>query len=319
MTQDTPSAPLSPTDVTTAEGRDSGGGSEANRVVVVTGMSGAGKTLALKAFEDMGYEAVDNLPLSLLWVVAHPRGGRQRPLAVGVDIRTRDFGVDSMLAEVDGLMRTSNLDVKLLFLDCDDEVLGRRFTETRRRHPLAADRPLSDGIRHERELIGPLRGRADLLIDTTALPPGEFKRVLEGHFGLEAGRGLVVFVTSFSYRRGLPREADLVFDARFLDNPHYVPELQPLTGRDPAVAAHVERDPGFAPFFAALTTLIEPLLPRFAAEGKSYLTIAIGCTGGKHRSVMLAERLAVWLKTRISRVELRHRELDETTSGGGLG
>lgn len=288
---------------------------DSGRVVVVTGMSGAGKTLALKAFEDMGYEAVDNLPLSLLWVVAHPRGGRRRPLALGIDIRTRDFGIDSMMAEMDGLMRT-NTDVRLLFLDCDDEVLSRRFTETRRRHPLAEDRPLADGIGHERQLISPLRGRADLVIDTSKLPPGELKRVLEGHFGLTQGRSLVVFVTSFSYKKGLPREADLVFDARFLNNPHYDPDLRPLTGRDPAVAGYVERDPGFQPFFQSLTGLLEPLLPRFAAEGKSYLTIAIGCTGGRHRSVMLAERLAAWLRAKDSRVELRHRELDEAARTG---
>ncbi len=280
------------------------------RVVVVTGMSGAGKTLALKALEDLGYEAVDNLPLSLLEALV--RGGElTRPLAVGIDIRTRDFGVDSMLAGVDELKASGLVDMQLVFFDCTDETLSRRYTETRRRHPLAADRPLADGLRHERELLTPLLGRADLVVDTTALPPAELKRLLSGHFGLERKPGLVLFVTSFSYRRGLPREADLVFDARFLANPHYDPALRPLTGRDEAVARHVERDPDFGRFFAALTGLLEPLLPRFAAEGKSYLTIAIGCTGGRHRSVAIAERLTHWLRDKGQQVDLRHRELEE--------
>jgi UPF0042 nucleotide-binding protein len=282
------------------------------KVVVVTGMSGAGKTLALKALEDLGYEAVDNLPLSLLGaVVLRPDERVRRPLAIGIDIRTRDFGVASMLAEMDRLKDGGCLAMTLVFIDCDDEVLSRRFTETRRRHPLAVDRPLADGICHERELISPLRGRSDLVIDTTALPPAELKRVLAGQFGLDAKPSLTVFVTSFSYRRGLPREADLVFDARFLKNPHYDPLLRPLTGRDPAVAAYVAGDPGFDQFFATLTALLDPLLPRFAAEGKSYLTIAVGCTGGRHRSVVIAEQLTHWLRDRGQRVDLRHRELEE--------
>ncbi len=286
-----------------------------NRVVIVTGMSGAGKTLALKVLEDLGWEAVDNLPLSLVASLVRPGDGVPRPLAIGVDIRTRDFGVEPVLSEIDRLMAESDLDVRLLFLDCDDDALCRRYTETRRRHPLAADRPLLDGIRHERALVSPLRARADVVIDTTDQPPARFKRVLAGHFGLESDRGLLVFVTSFAYRNGLPREADLVFDARFLANPHYVAELRPLSGRDAAVADYVAADPAFADFMDSVTRLLEPLLPRFAAEGKSYLTIAIGCTGGRHRSVAIAERIAGWLKDRGGRVELRHRELDEGGSG----
>ncbi|HVI51190.1 MAG TPA: RNase adapter RapZ [Candidatus Sulfotelmatobacter sp.] len=280
------------------------------KLVVVTGMSGAGKTLALKALEDLGYEAVDNLPLSMLSALMRA-GGVSRPLAVGIDIRTRDFGVASMLAGMDEMRRDGTVDMHLVFMDCDDETLSRRFTETRRRHPLAVDRPLADGIRHERELVSPLQSRSDTTIDTSALPPAELKRVLAGHFALDHKPGLVVFVTSFSYRRGLPREADLVFDARFLSNPHYDPALRPLTGRDEPVVRHIERDPGYDAFFAALTGLIGPLLPRFAAEGKSYLTIAIGCTGGRHRSVALAERLTLWLRKNGQSVDLRHRELEE--------
>jgi UPF0042 nucleotide-binding protein len=280
------------------------------KVVVVTGLSGAGKSLALKSLEDLGYEAVDNLPLSLLAGLIRP-GASARPLAIGIDIRTRDFAVAAVLTEMDRLVQENGIDLTLLFVIADDDVLCRRFTETRRRHPLAPDRPLIDGIRHERELVLPLEGRADLVIDTSALPPAELKRLLAGHFELNHRPSLTVFVMSFSYRQGLPREADLVFDSRFLDNPHYVPTLRPLTGRDAPVVRHVEADPGFAQFFTALTALLEPLLPRFAAEGKSYLTIAVGCTGGRHRSVVIAEKLASWLRERDQQVALRHRELEE--------
>lgn len=281
------------------------------RVIIVTGLSGAGKTSALKVLEDLGYEAVDNLPVSLLTSLVRPGEGLNRPLAVGIDIRTRDFGVEPIHQALDGLAAERGLDVRVLFLDCDDDVLRRRFTETRRRHPLAVDRPLIDGIRHERNLVSPLKRRADVVFDTSALAPGEFKRVLAGHFGLAADQGLMVFVTSFAYRNGLPREADLVFDVRFLSNPHYVPDLKPLTGRDEGVAAYVAADPAFPAFFHSMTNLLAPLLPRFSAEGKSYLTIAVGCTGGRHRSVFVTERLAAWLKQQGVRVELRHRELEE--------
>ncbi len=283
------------------------------RVVIVTGLSGAGKTSALKVLEDLGYEAVDNLPVSLLTSLVRPGSDSvaTRPLAVGIDIRTRDFGVEHVCQALDALAADNGLDVRVLFLDCDDDVVRRRFTETRRRHPLAVDRPLIDGIRHERTLVSPLKRRADVVFDTSALAPGEFKRVLAGHFGQAAQQGLMVFVTSFAYRNGLPREADLVFDVRFLSNPHYVPDLKPLTGRDAGVAGYVAADDAFPAFFRSLTDLLAPLLPRFAAEGKSYLTIAVGCTGGRHRSVYVAERLAAWLTGRGVRIELRHRELEE--------
>ena len=289
-------------------------GDGCGRVVVVTGMSGAGKTTALKFLEDLGYEAVDNLPLNLLGALVSgpaPEPGRRRPIAIGIDIRTRDFGAVSMLAELDRLAESRLADLHLMFLDCDDEVLARRFTETRRLHPLAAERPLADGIVHERILLQPLRSRADIVLDTSTLRPAEFKSALAGHFGIERSAPLVLFVTSFSYRQGLPREADLVFDARFLSNPHYVPDLRPLTGRDRRVAAHVEADPAFDPFWTSLTAMLEPMLPRFVAEGRNYLTIAIGCTGGRHRSVAVAEKLTGWLRQQGQKVELRHRDLDE--------
>ncbi|MGQ0665353.1 MAG: RNase adapter RapZ [Pseudomonadota bacterium] len=265
------------------------------RVVLVTGMSGAGKSSALRALEDLGYEAVDNLPLSLVASLVRPEDRAGRPLAIGVDTRTRDFGAAPILAAIDRLRDERHFDVRLLFLDCEDEVLRRRFTETRRRHPLAADRPVSDGIRTERGLVEVVRERADLMLDTSSLTPAALRQLVQEHFALPDHPALAVSVVSFSYRHGLPREADLVFDVRFLANPHYRPELRDRTGRDQGVAAFIAGDPGFAPFFDGLTRMLGALLPRFEREGKSYLTIAVGCTGGRHRSVFVAERLAAWL------------------------
>ena len=169
---------------------------------------------------------------------------------------------------------------------------------------------MADGIAHERKLVSPLRDRADLTIDTTGLAPGELKSLLGGHFGASGTAALAVFVTSFAYRRGIPREADLVFDVRFLANPHYVAALKDETGRSNDVAAFIEGDAAFQPFFRSLTQLLTPLLPRFLAEGKSYLTIGVGCTGGRHRSVFVAERLRLWFESQGERVRLHHRELE---------
>ena len=297
------------------EGASRAAGPLASKVVLVTGLSGAGRSTALKALEDLGYEAVDNLPLSLLSSLVRPGDRRSRPLAIGVDIRTRDFAVDPLLHEIDGLPARAGVALVLLFLDCEDEVLQRRFTETRRRHPLADDRPIADGIQLERALMAWLRERANVVIDTTKMKLGDFKRVMEGYFGLDRSPGLVVTVTSFSYRNGVPREADIVIDTRFLDNPHYVPELTALTGKDAAVADYVARDPSFGPFLAGLEDWLAPLLPRFEREGKSYLTLAIGCTGGRHRSVAVAEKIAAWLGGIGRHVTLRHRDIDRPQDG----
>ena len=285
-------------------------------VVLVTGLSGAGRSTALRALEDQGYEAVDNLPLTLLSNLVLPSAPQNaaRPLAIGIDARTRDFDVPALVAAVDRLVAEPGLDARLLYLDCEDETLARRFTETRRRHPLAADRPLADGIKAERRLLESLRARADKVIDTSSLAPHQLKGLVQADFPLEAPRSLALSVVSFAYRNGLPREADLVFDVRFLANPHYRPDLKPLSGKDAAVAQFVERDPGFPAFFDGLADMIVALLPRFEAEGKSYLAVAVGCTGGRHRSVFVAERLAARLSQAGRRVTLLHRDLDRGTA-----
>ena len=279
-------------------------------LVLVTGVSGAGKSSALKALEDMGFEAIDNLPLSLLGRLVAP-GGFPHPIAAGIDIRTRDFGADAFLEQIAQLRARADVDVKVLFMDCDDQVLNRRYAETRRRHPLAIDRPVADGIRQERNLLAPLREQADVVMDTSEMSLGAQKAAMEDHFGAQGDPGLPIFVVSFSYKNGVPRDADLVFDVRFLRNPHYDLNLRPLTGQDEAVGEHVAGDPDFEGFFNRLTDLLEPLLPRYAEEGKSYLTIAIGCTGGRHRSVYVSERLGAWLTEKGEKARVRHRDLDK--------
>ncbi|GAB4173041.1 MAG: RNase adapter RapZ [Thalassobaculales bacterium] len=273
--------------------------------ILITGLSGAGRSTALKALEDAGHEAVDNLPLSLLPALLS--GAGERAIAIGVDIRTRDFAVAGFLALLAELRQRQP--IRLVFLDCAAEALERRFTETRRRHPLATDRPLAEGIGLEQQIMAPLREAADQVIDTTALTTAELKRRVTAEFGAGRAPGLAVSVVSFSFRRGLPRDADMVFDVRFLRNPHYDPALRPHDGRQPAVQAHIAADPDYQRFLGDLTRLIEPLLPRFEGEGKSYLTIAVGCTGGRHRSVFVAEMLAGWLAGRGVSVALIHRDV----------
>lgn len=283
------------------------GEGRARSLVLVTGLSGAGRTLALNSLEDLGYEAMDNLPLELVDQVVTQ--ARDRPLALGIDSRTRDFAVRPLLRLHDRLKAMAGLRITLLYLNCDDEVLRRRFSETRRRHPLAQDRPLADGIIAERRLISDLRARADLVIDTSGLLPADLRQMLTGHFALQGTQTLTVVIMSFSYKRGVPRAADLVFDVRFLHNPHYHEALRDRTGEDQEVAAFVESDPDFATFYRSLEAMLMPLLPRFESEGKSYLTIAFGCTGGRHRSVAVAARLAAGLGDLGRRVTLVHRDL----------
>jgi UPF0042 nucleotide-binding protein len=282
--------------------------------VLITGMSGAGRGTALHALEDLGYVAVDNVPLPLLGDLVRSTSGSigeiATPLAFGVDTRTYGFDPHDLVRRLQELRLRTDLAARLLFLDADTETLRRRYTETRRPHPLAPDRPVSDGIADERQTIGWLRDSADVSIDTSALTPHQFKQLLGGHFAIGRHAGMRISVTSFSFRRGLPREADLVFDVRFLKNPHYDAKLKPMTGIDPEVVAFIATDPDYEPFMGRLEGMIGPLLPRFDAEGKSYLTIAVGCTGGRHRSVAIAERLAGWLRDAGRSVTLSHRDVD---------
>ncbi len=257
------------------------------RVVLVTGLSGAGRSSILRVLEDLGYEAVDNPPLTLTEELVS-RG--ERPVAIGLDARSRGFDAASVLSTMERLRLNQFLRTDLVFAHADEAALLRRYTETRRRHPLAEGGRVIDGIAQERTLTAPLRDAADLVIDTSELSLPALRRTVEDRFSID-GVQFTVSLTSFAYPRGLPREADLVFDARFLRNPHYDPHLRACTGLESAVADYVEADPDFPAFFGQVESMLRLLLPRFVQEGKKYVTVAIGCTGGRHRSVHIVEKL----------------------------
>lgn len=291
---------------------------EPRRILFVTGMSGAGKKTALKALEDMGWETVDNLPLSLLerLLAANPPEGSvddKRPLAIGIDSRTRDFDSRRVIRRVETL-RASGRDASILFLDCSGAEITRRYSETRSRHPLAQDRPIEDGIIYERELLAPLREAAAELIETTDQSTNELQALLRRRFGDSGGTGTTLTVMSFAFSRGVPRDADLMFDMRFLRNPHWVPELKAKTGLEAEVGAYIAADPIYPEARRRIEELILLLLPRYEAEGKSYVTIAVGCTGGKHRSVHFAETLASRLREAGFSPTVRHRDLTRQKS-----
>lgn len=289
------------------------------RIVLVTGLSGAGKVSILRALEDLGYEAVDNPPLTLIEVLV---SRSERPLAVGVDARSRGFDAGLVLATLARLKQRPELRPELVFAWADETVLLRRYTETRRRHPLAPLGRVVDGIADEITLTQKLRDAADLLLDTSDLPLPELRRMIEQRFRTAPSEGagdsgLTVSLLSFAFPAGLPREADMVLDVRFLRNPHYDPILRPGTGLDSDVAAYVEADPDFAQFYESVLGLLRLVLPRFVQEGKKYATVAVGCTGGRHRSVRIVERLAQDLahgpgmdvETQGWQVTITHREL----------
>lgn len=283
------------------------------RILLVTGMSGAGKSTTLRTLEDLGWEIVDNLPLSLLdnlLEIAPAAGGAadDRPLAIGIGIRTRDFDPERIAAMVQARVEAGQ-EVSLLYLDCGGTELERRYSETRRRHPLAQDRPAADGIIREREMLEPLKRWAGRLIDTTTLSANALAQEVRDLFG---GKGLgepTLSVMSFGFARGIPRSADLVFDMRYLRNPHWVPSLRPGTGLDPDVADYVRADPAYAESVGAIESLLAMLVPRYRAEGKSYVTVAFGCTGGRHRSVHVAERVAARLRDEGFSPTVQHRDL----------
>jgi len=284
------------------------------RIVLVTGPSGAGRSTAIHALEDLGYEAIDNMPLTLLpRLLSGPP--LTRHMALGVDVRNRDFSPESLIDTVDIIAKETALDCVLVYLDCATEILLRRYSETRRRHPLAPEESPIEGIHREIDLLQSLRNRADVLIDTTELTPHDLRAELAGWFGSEDAQEMAVSLQSFSYKRGMPRGLDMVLDCRFLRNPHWDAGLRNLNGRDPEVAAYISEDARFAAFYHRSVELVDLLLPAYHEEGKSYFTLGLGCTGGQHRSVYVAEVLANALAERGWQVSIRHRELEK----GGIG
>lgn len=278
------------------------------RILLVTGMLGAGKSTALRELEDLGWESIDNFPIRLFDRLIG-EGGDAHPLAIGFDCRTRGFKPDDIIELVKGYAADSRIALTTLFLDCAGHELERRFNETRRRHYLAQDLPVATGIAAERELLSPLRRWADVLIDTTEFSSNDLQQAIREQFARTAPREMTVTVTSFGFARGKPPTADLVFDMRYLDNPHWVPGLKEMTGLDAPVGAHIETDPLFPSSFAKIRDLLVELLPRYAAQGKSYVTIAFGCTGGRHRSVYSAEKLAKALREAGFSPTVLHRNL----------
>jgi len=273
-------------------------------ILFITGLSGAGISTALKALEDCGYEVFDNFPLTHVQAVIEEGGYEEQPIAFGFDTRTRAFSPEEVIAAA------QKFGAKILFLNASNGSLQKRYSETRRKHPRAQDRPVLDGIIHERELLEPLNEHADQRINTSDLTLHDLKRTIQGSFAPQSGKSpLSVTVMSFGFKNGVPREADIVMDVRFLQNPHWVEELQPLTGLDKKVQDHIESDPECAAFIKNFKNLLEPLIPRYAHEGKNYLTIAFGCTGGRHRSVHIAEKIGAWLADTDITVHMKHRDL----------
>jgi len=283
------------------------------RILLVTGLSGAGKTTVLKTLEDSGWEVVDNLPLSLLeHLLSTPLSQGvskvRRPFAIGIDSRTRDFDAHGIVEQIERLGSDSSYPIETLYLDCAGSELLRRYSETRRRHPLAPDRPATDGIAAERELMAPLRRLSDYVIDTTDTDTNALQQQIRQRFG-SAGASPNLHIMSFGFARGLPRSADTVFDMRFLKNPHWQDDLRPLTGLDAPVGDYIATDEAYEDSVSRIEDLLLALLPRYFHEGKSYLTIGFGCTGGRHRSVHVAERVAARLREAGFSPTVEHRDL----------
>lgn len=283
-------------------------------ILIVTGLSGAGKSTSLRTLEDAGWETVDNLPLMLLdrlLAAPAPQGHEaveDRPLAIGIDSRTRGFSAAAVLARMETLHARGESQVAMLFLDCAGAVLERRYAETRRRHPLALDRPASDGIARERELLEPLRRAADHVIDTSDMTSNALQQEMRRRFSESFESTLTLL--SFGFARGVPRNADLMFDMRFLQNPYWDESLRELTGLDEAVRDHVRADPLFETVLGQIETLLRTVLPRYSEDGKAYVTVAFGCTGGRHRSVCVTEEIAKRLRAAGFSPTIAHRNLE---------
>lgn len=285
-------------------------------ILLLSGLSGAGKTTALKTLEDMGWEVVDNLPLVLLDrlldtpLPAGHAGADDRPLALGIDARTRGFDANAIVQRIKALRDKHGHDVETLFLDCSGTELERRFAETRRRHPLALDRPAADGIARERELTEPLRRWASQVIDTTSFSSNALQQAIRDRFSRERLSDPVLTILSFGFSRGMPRNADLMFDMRFLRNPHWDEALRAKTGQDADVAAYIMADPAYEEAVGKIEELLKIVLPRYAEAGKAYITVAFGCTGGRHRSVHVAERVARYLQDAGFSPTVSHRNME---------
>jgi len=281
------------------------------RFVIITGLSGAGKTEAMHSFEDLGYFCVDNLPPALIPKFAElcaKSGGQVGQVALVIDIRGGQFfeHLFDALAELEAV----GFQYTIVFLEASDEVLVRRFKTTRRRHPLVPDGSVLDGIREERRRLQELRGRAHHILDTTHMTPRELKERIAYLFTPGQTEGVAVTVMSFGFKNGVPIDADLVFDVRFLPNPHWVEDLAGLTGNDPAVEEYVFKWPVTQRFMEKLYDLLDFLMPQYTRENKSHLLIGIGCTGGRHRSVAVARRVGEFLHGRGFRVAVQHRDLE---------
>jgi len=281
------------------------------RMVIVTGLSGSGRSAALKAFEDMGYYCVDNLPLVLLSAFSEfARGSKEAARsAIGIDIREKDFPV--RFPALYGDLKAGDSAAELLFLDASDQTLVRRFSETRRPHPLArGTTPLLDGIRTERTALGEVKKLADRIIDTSDYTVHDLRQAIERRYAEDdAGRPMVITLVTFGYKYGMPYDLDLMFDLRFLPNPHFVPGLREHTGEDQRVREYVTAKADAAEFISRLEEFLEYLLPRYRREGKSYLTIGFGCTGGRHRSVAVALVIAEQLREKGYEVNVKHRDI----------
>ena len=278
---------------------------------IITGLSGAGRSEAAHSLEDLGFFVVDNLPPELLGKMAELAQRPGGPVRVAIVVDARGGVFFGELAAALAELKSQGVAYRIVFLEAADEDLVNRYEATRRRHPLAPADRVVEGIRKERQMMEALRGQADLVIDTTGLTPHELRERIREAFGeREAHEGLQVSVVSFGFKFGAPRDADLVLDVRFLPNPHWVAELRPLPGTDPAVHDHVTGQPAYGSFMERLQALFDVLVPGYVAEGKAYLTVAIGCTGGRHRSVVVAEELAAALRDRGLHVSVSHRDVD---------
>lgn len=278
------------------------------KLIVVSGPSGAGRSTAINVLEDLGFEAIDNVPLSLI-----PRltdGPLLRPLAIGLDVRNRDFSTSGVADLIATLHARADIDAQLLFLEANEDTLVRRYSETRRRHPLAPDEPAIQGIRREADILAPLRRQAEFLLETSDLSPHDLKARLTDWFGEKGSALFGISLQSFSYKRGSPKGEDMTFDCRFLKNPYWDASLRTFTGQDAAVGAFIQTDPRAAQFIDKVTDLMLMLLPAFREEGKSHLSIGFGCTGGQHRSVYVTEQVAMALANQGWQVSKRHRELE---------